>query len=57
MAAADPRPRPSRRGLTEYLLLVAFLALAAAGGLAVFGDDLRAVFGVRPPPGAVARPP
>ncbi|WP_242394660.1 hypothetical protein [Anaeromyxobacter oryzisoli] len=51
------RPRPSRRGLTEYLFLIGFLVLAAAGAVAVFGDELRAAFGVRPLPGAAARAP
>jgi hypothetical protein len=63
MTAPDPRARPSRRGLTEYLLLVGFLIVAAAGVATLFGDELRAAFGVRPlpretsarDPGAVGR--
>ncbi|BDG04346.1 hypothetical protein [Anaeromyxobacter oryzae] len=54
MSALEPRPRPSRRGLTEYLLLVGFLVLACAGAVALFGDEIRAAFGVRPLPGATA---
>jgi hypothetical protein len=37
-----PRAAPSRQGLVELALLVAFLILAAAGTVAVFGDELRA---------------
>jgi len=43
----DPSP-PSRQGLTEVLLLVGFLALAAGGAVAVFGGELRQVFGAQP---------
>jgi hypothetical protein len=52
----DPTPRrgPSRQGLTEYVLVTLFLAIAAAGTVAIFGDELRAAFGVRPPPAAPA---
>ncbi len=39
-----------RRGLVEYALVTAFLALAAAGAIAVFGDEIRAALGLRPPP-------
>jgi hypothetical protein len=49
----EPR-RPSRQGLVEYLLVTAFLLVAAAGAIAVFGDELRAVFGIRPPASASA---
>jgi hypothetical protein len=45
----DPAP-PSRQGLAELQLLVAFLALATGGALAVFGPELRQVFGAQPPP-------
>ncbi len=41
-----PRPRPSRRGLTEYVVLV--LIALAAGAVALFGDALRARLGVPP---------
>jgi Flp pilus assembly pilin Flp len=50
---ADPGHRPSRRGLAEYLLLVGFLVVAAAGAIALFGDEIRGAFGV--PPAAPAR--
>ena len=47
MAPTSPaRPaRPSRRGLVELLLVTAFLALAAAGAVALFGDELRQALG------------
>jgi hypothetical protein len=49
---ADPAPHPgSRQGMVEYLLVVAFVALAVAGAVALFGDEIRAALG--PPP---ARP-
>jgi hypothetical protein len=55
--AAPPSPgtgRPSRQGLLELALLVGFLTLAAAGAVALFGDELRQAFGARPP--AAQRP-
>jgi len=53
MTAARPDPaRPSRQGLAELLLVTAFLALAAAGTVALFGDELRQFLGRRPPPAA-----
>ena len=46
---AEPTPRPaSRQGLVEYLLVVAFVALAIIGALALFGDEIRAVLGPAP---------
>jgi hypothetical protein len=42
-----------KHGVTEWALVTAFLALAAAGAIAVFGDEIREALGVRPP----ARPP
>ena len=49
-----------RQGLVELALVTAFLALAAAGAVAIFGDEVRAALGVapaapRPAPGAPAR--
>jgi hypothetical protein len=38
-----------RQGLVELALVTAFLALAAAGAVAIFGDELRAALGVDPP--------
>jgi len=40
--------RPSRQGLVELLLLTGFLALAAAGTVALFEDELRQAFGAAP---------
>ncbi|HET7824692.1 MAG TPA: hypothetical protein VFK90_05140 [Anaeromyxobacter sp.] len=37
-----------KRGLVEYALVTAFLALAAAGAIAIFGDEIRAALGLRP---------
>ena len=42
-----PRP-PSRKGMVEYLLVVAFVSLAIVGAVALFGDEIRAAIG--PPP-------
>jgi len=53
--AIDPAP-PSRQGLTELLLLVGFLALAAGGAVAVFGQELRQAFGAAPGPASPAAP-
>jgi len=44
--------RPSRQGLVELLLVTAFLALAAAGAVALFGDELRQALGRPAPPAA-----
>lgn len=47
---APSRPaRPSRQGLVELLLVTGFLALAAAGAVAIFGDELRQAFGAPAP--------
>ena len=47
--------------MTEWALVTAFLAVAAAGAIAIFGDEIRGALGVRPapraPPGAGAAPP
>jgi hypothetical protein len=47
MASRPPRT-PSKEGLTEYALLVGFLALAAAGAVALFGDEIRGALGLPP---------
>lgn len=39
-----------RQGLVEYALVTAFLALAAAGAVALFGDEIRGALGLRAPP-------
>jgi hypothetical protein len=33
-------------GVSEWALVTAFLALAAAGAIAVFGDEIRGALGV-----------
>ncbi len=50
------RSGPARRGLVEYVVLVAVLTLLAAGALALFGDQLRALFGVSGPGPTAERP-
>jgi hypothetical protein len=45
--ARKPRRGPSREGLREYALVTAFLALAAAGAVILFGDQIRAALGLR----------
>jgi hypothetical protein len=52
----DPAP-PSRQGLAELLFLAGFLALAAAGAVAVFGGELRQAFGAQAKPAAAAAGP
>jgi hypothetical protein len=37
-----------KQGWVEWALVTAFLALAAAGAVAVFGDEIREALGVRP---------
>ncbi len=45
-------PRGTRQGLVEYVIVLAVLALAAVGTVAIFGDGIRTLFGVAPPRGA-----
>ncbi len=42
-----------KQGVTEWAFVTAFLALAAVGAVAIFGDEIRAALGVPQP----ARPP
>lgn len=63
IAAPAPRPatgalsrsprlvywRGMKQGLVEYALVTAFLALAAAGAIAIFGDEIRGALGLRQP--------
>jgi hypothetical protein len=37
-----------KQGVTEWAFVTAFVALAAAGAVAIFGDEIRAALGVRP---------
>ncbi len=48
--------------MTEWALVTAFLAVAAAGAIAIFGDEIRAGLGLdagarRPPAKAAGSPP
>ena len=52
MGAPAPERRTSRQGLSEYVLVTAFLALAAAGVIAIWGDEIRSAFGARATPAA-----
>ncbi len=48
-----------KAGLVEYALVTGFLVLAAAGAIAIFGDEIRVAFGVRsasPPAAAPSTP-
>jgi len=55
MARRAPRGR-STGGLFEYALVTLFLALALAGALILFGDEIRGALGLRSPAPA-PRPP
>ncbi len=46
-----------KQGVTEWALVTAFLALAAAGAVAIFGDEIRAALGVRAAVQQPATPP
>ena len=46
MKSPSPPLRPSRgQGMTEYILIVALVAIAAIGVITLFGNDLRRLFG------------
>ncbi len=42
------RRGPSSEGLREYVLVTLFLALAVAGALILFGDEIRGALGLGP---------
>jgi hypothetical protein len=42
------RRTPSGDGLREYVLVTALLALAAAGALILYGDQIRGALGLAP---------
>jgi Tfp pilus assembly protein FimT len=44
-----------RHGLVEYLVVLAVLAVAAAGAVAFFREPIRAFFGAGQPPSTAAR--
>jgi hypothetical protein len=46
--ARKPRRWPSSEGLREYVLVTLFLALAVAGALILFGDEIRGTLGLGP---------
>lgn len=52
---ADRLHRGPRHGLTELLLLLAFLGLTALGAAALLGDEARGLLGTRPPTGGPPR--
>lgn len=37
--------RDSGQGMTEYIIIVALIAIAAIGVVTVFGQDIRSLFG------------
>ena len=42
-----PMPKLSRgQGMTEYIIIVALIAIAAIGVITVFGYNIRALFGM-----------
>ena len=47
MRSRNPRPSRARRGqgMTEYVIVVALVAVAAIGVVTVFGDNVRELFG------------
>jgi hypothetical protein len=45
-----------KRGLVEWAFVTAFVALAAGGAIALFGDELRAALGLGPAPAPAAAP-
>ncbi len=45
-----------KQGLVEYALVTAFLALAAAGAIALFGDEIRGALGIRSSTAPAAAP-
>lgn len=38
--------QPRGQGMTEYILIVALIAIAAVGVITLFGDNVRALFGM-----------
>jgi len=50
--AKRPSAGPSTHGLREFALVTAFLVLAVAGAVILFGDQIRGALGLRtaPPP-------
>jgi len=44
-APRTTKRRDSGQGMTEYIIIVALIAIAAIGVVTVFGQDIRALFG------------
>lgn len=40
------RKAPRGQGMTEYIIIVALIAIAAIGVITLFGDNIRALFGM-----------
>jgi pilus assembly protein Flp/PilA len=38
--------KPRGQGMTEYIIIVALIAIAAIGVITLFGDDIRNLFGM-----------
>jgi hypothetical protein len=62
MAGPSEKHSGGRESVSEYLIVVALLVLGAVGALAVFGPDVRGLFGapaasVATAPTAEATPP
>lgn len=38
--------RPRGQGMTEYILIVSLIAIGAIGVITLFGDNVRALFGM-----------
>ena len=55
MAGPSEKHSGGRESVSEYLIVVALLVLGAVGALAVFGPDVRGLFGA-PAASAAAAP-
>lgn len=58
MSGPTEKPtRSSRESLSEYLIVLALLVLAGVGAAAVFGQDIREIFGLSGPARAAEHAP
>ena len=49
MQAHQPKSKARRtrgQGMTEYIIIVALIAIAAIGVITLFGDNIRGLFGI-----------
>ena len=49
MSKTNMKPMPKRsrgQGMTEYIIIVALIAIAAIGVITLFGDNIKALFGM-----------